>query len=76
MNSIVDPYLAPAPLSLFPNRVKHVREFDVAMEHLVNQMSHQAVNQHLNNAAFGQGTISIFKTKDDKGQDLEMWICL
>lgn len=44
----------------------------MCMEYLANQVSHQQLNQHLNIADFGLGTMRSIKTKDNKGQDLEM----
>lgn len=58
--------LAQAKLSQVANLEKYARDFDDTVEHLMNQESHQAVNQFLNVAAIGQGTEGTLKTKDNK----------
>lgn len=72
MNSIMDPSLALAKLSLFANCKKYTKDFDGTIDYLTTQVSHQAATPCLNIATAGQEIAGALRTKDNKGQDFEM----
>ena len=75
LNGITDPSLAQAKLSLEANREQYSGDFDACVEYLMNQVTHQQVNQQLNIASVDTGaTVGAgrLKTKDARGNDLEM----
>lgn len=60
MIDIIDPSLALAKLSLME---KYARNFDATIACMLNQGSHQQINQHLNITAVGQGTAGFLEFK-------------
>ncbi len=71
-NEITDFSLAQAKLSLNSNHNYYSGNFNANIEYLMNQVSHQQVNQQLNFTAVGSGAPRIFKIPDDKGHNLEL----
>ena len=72
LNGITDPSLAQAKLSLEANRDQYSGDFDATVEYLMNQVTHQQVNQQLHIARVDSGAPSRLQTKDAQGHDLEM----
>ncbi len=72
LNGITDPSLAQAKLSLEANRDQYSGDFDATVEYLMNQVTHQQVNQQLHIASVDSSAPSRLKTKNAQGNDLEM----
>ncbi len=72
LNSITDPSLAQAKLSLEANRETNSGNFDATVEYLMNQVQHHQVNQQLNIASVGCGAAGRLRTCDAQGNNLEM----
>ncbi len=69
LNSITDPSLAQAKLSLKANPEMYSSDFDATVEYLMNQVQHQQVNQQLNIASVGSGAAGRHCTRDDQGNN-------
>ncbi len=54
------------------NRKQYSGNFDATVKYLMNQVSHQQVNQPLHIGSVGSVTTCCLKTPNDCGQDLEM----
>ncbi len=72
LNGIMDPSLAQAKLSLEANREQYSGDFDATVEYLMNQVTHQQVNQQLHVASVDSGAPSRLKTKDERSNNLKM----
>ncbi len=72
LNSNTDPSFAQVKVPLNANSKKYSSDFDATVEYLMNQVLHQKADQHLNIANVGSSASKTLKTKDDKGQDLDM----
>ncbi len=72
LDGITDPSLGQAKLSLEANREQYSGNFDATVEYLMNQVTHQQVNQQLNIASVDSGAHGCVNTKDARGNNLEM----
>ncbi len=64
LNGITDPLINKANLLLDANCNQYSGSFDSAVEYLINQVSHQEVNQQLNISSIGNSVPKILKIKD------------
>ncbi len=72
LNSIMDPALAQAKLSLEANHEQYSGNFDAVVEYLMNPFSHHHVNQQHSIASVGSGAPGHLKGCNDCGRELEM----
>ncbi len=72
LNSIMNPALTQAKLSLKANRKTYSGNFDATVEYLMNQVMHHQVNQQLNIASVCSGTYGWLRTCDDQVNNLEI----
>lgn len=64
LNGITDPSLTQVKLSLEANHEQYSGNFDACVEYLMNQVTHQQVNQQINIVSVGSGAPNCLKTKD------------
>ncbi len=62
LNGITDPSLAQAKLSFEADCDQYSGDFDATVEYLMNQVTHQQVNQQLHIASVDSGAPSCLKT--------------
>ncbi len=63
LNGITDPSFAQAKLSLKAKREQYSGDFDATVEYLMNQVTHQQVNQQLHVASVDSGAPICLKQK-------------
>ncbi len=72
LNGIMNPSLTQTNLLLDTNHNQFSGTFDATIEYLMNQVTHQQGNQHLNFDHVNSGANKSLKTKGDQGHNLEM----
>ncbi len=72
LNGIMDPVIAQAKLLIEASCDRYSGNFDATIEYLMNQVSHNQVNQLLNIASVSSGASVCTKNYDSCGNDLEL----
>ncbi len=72
LNSIMDPFVAQTKLSLDANCDQYSDNFDATVQYLMNQVTHQQVNQQVNIASVGSSIARKLKICDNCRNNLKM----